>query len=152
MKPAVYFVASEDLRRVKIGKVVDMQRRCGSFLRMNPYPLLLLAQIAGGRHVESALHARFDADRLHGEWFQGTPIEAVIRDVQAHGRLWSAHYPMHLRADGVDLDGGAGRGRGRYMARNELYRAGFRMRAGGRRAQTGQLVGDTGRARTRGSD
>jgi len=144
-RPTVYFVASEDMQRVKIGKADDWRRRWDNLRRHNPYPQLLLATVRGARHVEGALHARFADDGLHGEWFRtSADLEAIVLDVQSTGPLWSAvHYPLHLRADEIDLDGSPLLGRGRYIARDELRAAGFRMRNGGRRPrETGRPGGD----------
>ena len=91
MRNVVYFIASDDLLRVKIGTTDGLDRRRADLQRCCPSPLLLLAEIDGGYAVEATLHQRFADARLHGEWFQVTEdLAALIYDVQVTGRRWAA--------------------------------------------------------------
>lgn len=134
---SVYFVASDDMQRVKIGKTragrPAYERWC-DLIRSSPYPLLLVGEIEGEINVEGALHARFADTRIQGEWFVTSPaLENVIREVQIIGRVWSAvHYPLHLQADIAPNNG-------RYSAREKLYRMGFRVSRRGLAARTGRI-------------
>jgi hypothetical protein len=104
---SVYFVASDDLQRVKIGKTRDLDGRVCDLRRSGPWPLLLVADVAGYTVIESVLHTRFATSRIHGEWFVTSPeLEAVIADIQRVGRAWSReNYPLHLQADGIKFWG-----------------------------------------------
>lgn len=87
MKPSVYFVASFDLTRVKIGKTTDLRIRTRDLQCMSPDPVLLVAEIDGYTHVERWLHERFEAERLHGEWFfVSDAIASLILAIQSSGR------------------------------------------------------------------
>lgn len=71
-KVFVYFLSAEEAGVVKIGVTDDLDRRIGSITRMSPLPLELLLAIPGDHKVESQMHERFKAQRLHGEWFSTT--------------------------------------------------------------------------------
>ena len=67
----VYFIGCGDY--IKIGYAASIKMRLSSISTSNPYPLKVLAAVAGGIEVERGLHNRF-ADSLHrGEWFRKTP-------------------------------------------------------------------------------
>ncbi len=69
-RSSVYFIqAGDDNGPVKIGYTVDIDRRLASVQCGSPVKLRLLYTEPGTRSTESALHRRFKADRLHGEWF-----------------------------------------------------------------------------------
>jgi hypothetical protein len=91
-EPSVYFIASADLSRVKIGKTQgDLSSRSQSryfdLQRSSPYQLLLVADVIGYTAVERWLHMHFRDHRLHGEWFLANPaLDAMIAHVQAEGR------------------------------------------------------------------
>jgi hypothetical protein len=78
----VYFLAGGD--RVKIGvsnkgmpgRIENLQSSC-------PIRLSLVLALHGETRDEARLHARFAADRLHGEWFRFSP--SIRRFVVANG-------------------------------------------------------------------
>ncbi|NUV64300.1 GIY-YIG nuclease family protein [Streptomyces sp. CAI-85] len=82
---SVYVIGSPDFRPVKIGKGYALERlemfRCAS-----PFPLELLWSTPGGLRLERALHARFEAYRVRGEWFEfpgdTDPVTAVVEAVE----------------------------------------------------------------------
>lgn len=66
---------------VKLGTAVDPVARLRVLRTAHHMRLHLRAAWPGGRVDEQALHARFDADRLHGEWFGCTPeLIAFVRE------------------------------------------------------------------------
>jgi hypothetical protein len=80
----IYFVTAREIGRVKIG-VSDEPR--GRFVKMrtdSPVPLALERLCEGSFAEEKALHRRFHADRLSGEWFTLSPeIEAYMSTLDA---------------------------------------------------------------------
>lgn len=67
----IYAVQGEDGGLVKIGYALSSpEDRFSSLQTGSPVRLVLRAVIAGERAEESALHVRFAADRVHGEWFR----------------------------------------------------------------------------------
>lgn len=69
----VYVVQPESLQRVKIGsaknvgkRIVDLQIGC-------PLRLRLVAQMVCIKSMEFMIHQAFEAERLHGEWFELSP-------------------------------------------------------------------------------
>jgi Meiotically up-regulated gene 113 len=81
----VYFLASMDRKRVKIGKSKNVTARIADLGHMNARGLILLAVIPGGyTHTEKWLHYNFKEQRTHGEWFVLTSeLRAVIAAAQA---------------------------------------------------------------------
>jgi hypothetical protein len=77
--PCVYFVGAAEEGPVKIGFTCELPSRLRSLQNSCPIPIKLLAAVQGGRDVEKAYHARFAADRLHGEWFARS--EAIIGEL-----------------------------------------------------------------------
>lgn len=70
--PWLYFVQCNGRRGpVKIGYATDLDRRISNLQMANPYPLALIGACAvrDPAAVESALHERFAAQRMRGEWF-----------------------------------------------------------------------------------
>lgn len=65
----VYFIQGEAGGPIKIGISRDVERRRNELQRAERQPLKVLATIEGTMKDESALHQRFAAHRLHGEWF-----------------------------------------------------------------------------------
>lgn len=75
----VYFLRGGD--HVKIGHSRDVEKRRAELQTGNPYQLELLAQVPGSPVDERALHKRFAAERVAGEWFRITPeLEQVIQE------------------------------------------------------------------------
>jgi hypothetical protein len=69
----VYFVQGVAGGPIKIGISRDVERRRTELQRVERQPLRVLATIEGTMADESALHARFVAHRLRGEWFSPAP-------------------------------------------------------------------------------
>lgn len=127
VRARVYFVASIDLRRVKIGKTLDLETRVFDLQSQNAHPLILIADVVGYTYVEKHFHAHFASERLHGEWFVCSLrlIETVCA-IRREGSRYSARVaPLALAADGIEWtpNGPQGlKGRGRYLAQMELYK------------------------------
>jgi len=77
----VYFIESDN-GMVKIGSSVDPETRLRALQTGSPCVLRLLFVEPGGSARERELHARFDACRRHGEWFE--PDEALKEYMNAH--------------------------------------------------------------------
>jgi hypothetical protein len=58
---------------IKIGVSRDVERRRGELQRAERVILSVLASMEGTVRDEQALHERFSAHRLHGEWFAPAP-------------------------------------------------------------------------------
>ena len=65
----VYFIATRDRRRVKIGMAGDVHARLSQLQVGCPDKLSLIRVIDGGAPTEAWLHRRFAAKRQSGEWF-----------------------------------------------------------------------------------
>lgn len=63
----VYFVYSAG--RIKIGYSTGMRGRHRNLLSSGPFPPVVFLIVAGSVEDEQAIHRKFDAERLHGEWF-----------------------------------------------------------------------------------
>lgn len=63
----VYFIRCEE--RVKIGFSIQPMNRLTKVNADAPFPCQLLGFVAVDSFTEEALHARFSAHRVHGEWF-----------------------------------------------------------------------------------
>lgn len=66
----VYYVKRPD-GAIKIGTTWNIKSRMQTFLNVSPVELLAIH--SGGQPAEAALHRRFRALRLDGEWFQPGP-------------------------------------------------------------------------------
>jgi len=66
---SVYFVADED-GYIKIGLAGSVSARLQSLQTASRQQLRLVATMPGGRADERALHLRFGADHVRGEWFK----------------------------------------------------------------------------------
>jgi hypothetical protein len=83
----VYVVEREGF--IKIGWTANLERRLKDLSRgscaadgMTVGPVRLLFTIDGGRETERALHLRFAADRVQGEWFlPSTAMQSWIDEV-----------------------------------------------------------------------
>jgi hypothetical protein len=69
----VYFIQAEAGGPIKIGISRDVERRRGELQRAERQALKVLATFEGTIQDESAMHTRFAAHRLHGEWFSPAP-------------------------------------------------------------------------------
>ena len=65
----VYFIEAVGADRVKIGVAADPALRMQQLQTSSGHPLALIGSIRGGRAVERALHTRYAAFRISGEWF-----------------------------------------------------------------------------------
>jgi len=73
----VYFIRDTHTGSIKIGHTGGpVQLRIAALQTANPHDLELLGTVSGGPDVESALHQRFEAQRLRGEWF--SPSETLL--------------------------------------------------------------------------
>lgn len=78
----IYFVSDGD--RIKIGRTVNVVSRLRGMQTSTANPLTVLATFLTADSVESALHGRFKAARIRGEWYRPVPelldfIERVKR-------------------------------------------------------------------------
>lgn len=88
MKSFVYFVQPVNGGPVKIGCSKMPRARLSSLMAWSPFKLRLLATAPGDYVSEGQLHRRFEADRLHGEWFRPSPdLMELIDRVAATGRV-----------------------------------------------------------------
>lgn len=71
----VYFIQAEHGGPVKIGHTKDLAHRLAELQSASPYPLVIRSAFLGSLQDETAMHQRFAAKRLHGEWFE--PDEAM---------------------------------------------------------------------------
>lgn len=72
-----YFVEALGLDSVKIGTSSNLRRRLSKLQTGSAVPLILLATTTV---PERALHTRFAADRISGEWFRKTPALLALID------------------------------------------------------------------------
>lgn len=76
---SVYFIRDALSGLVKIGTAGNPWARFGKIQSDCPGELTLLAVIDGGAGEEAALHARFAAYRVRGEWFrQGASLRGYL--------------------------------------------------------------------------
>ena len=88
VKSWVYFVRRGETGPIKIGWSKSPAARIAQLQTGQDVKLSLLATAPGGCREESALHARFSASRLMGEWFRATPwLVGYIRKVSSTGVL-----------------------------------------------------------------
>ena len=76
----IYFVRAGD--RIKIGITGEIKGRLAKMKSDSSVPLELLGSRVGGLGAERALHVKFAAHKVHGEWFQATAeivAEASLR-------------------------------------------------------------------------
>lgn len=81
----VYFVRNEENGLVKIGFSADLQHRLRRMRVDASAALTLIGTIPGGPAAERAAHRRFEADRVHGEWFKAS--DALERVAKGHEPL-----------------------------------------------------------------
>jgi Meiotically Up-regulated Gene 113 (MUG113) protein len=83
---SVYVIGSLESRLVKIGRTTNLGSRLGVLQRMSPVPLHVRWRTEGGCELETALHQRFKAQRVHGEWFdfgEADPVAEVKSAAEA---------------------------------------------------------------------
>lgn len=66
----IYFVQAGDAGPIKIGYTGSLKRRLPHLQNGAHEPLKVLGVRQGDQSDEKALHRRFDAHRLRGEWFR----------------------------------------------------------------------------------
>ncbi len=81
----VYFAQSVEGGPIKIGRSNIPSLRLAEIQHGSPTRLILLATRPGGHELETALHRRFSAARLVGEWFTPTPALLAIIEEARHG-------------------------------------------------------------------
>jgi hypothetical protein len=75
--PTVYFIQAGDTGPIKIGHTTTgVDSRLASLQTGSPVLLRCIATTSGSVRDEQSLHARFQAARLHGEWF--APSDALL--------------------------------------------------------------------------
>jgi hypothetical protein len=88
----VYFIQAKLGGPVKIGFALDPRRRMRELQTANPFPLALVAYVAGDTTLERELHERLDELRAHGEWFH--PSDEIEEEIN---RLLAERYGERLR-------------------------------------------------------
>jgi hypothetical protein len=66
---AVYFIQCGQGGPIKIGISDDLPRRLSKMQADCPFEMIVLGIMPGGVEEEMALHERFSAFRIRGEWF-----------------------------------------------------------------------------------
>jgi len=89
----VYFVAGADL--IKIGFTLDVPGRFDRLCGSSPVPLTLLGVMRGTPATERELHAKFAAQRAHGEWFR--PSLQLSAFIAANAPGTSVGTPARIR-------------------------------------------------------
>jgi hypothetical protein len=79
----VYFVCDVVTQEIKIGHSRTPAKRVAELQTGNAHRLDLLGAIPGTEDDESALHNRFAAHRLQGEWFSRDILEAVMEIISS---------------------------------------------------------------------
>lgn len=101
---AIYLIGPASRRPVKIGYSADPATRLRGIQTMSPTPLDVLWSHPGSRAVESALHRKFNALRLHGEWFDFGELDPVAEVCAEMSRLMAAAQAAeHRRAEQANL-------------------------------------------------
>jgi hypothetical protein len=77
--PVIYFTQDTVTKAVKIGYSKNPKNRRAGLQSSNAHPLVLLGEMHGGLEHERALHEKFASFRLHGEWFKGDVLPAVLQ-------------------------------------------------------------------------
>ncbi len=67
----IYFIQSGN-GPIKIGYSIQIENRLPTMQSGNPCPLTLLKTVFGGQSEELAIHRKFKAIRIRGEWFEPT--------------------------------------------------------------------------------
>src|SRR4030042_1877657 len=79
----IYFAQCSGGGPIKIGFTSrEPENRVQDLQNANPYELVLLGTISGGKEEEAKLHGRFSDDRLRGEWFAPSEhLRSWLRDL-----------------------------------------------------------------------
>lgn len=74
----VYFARGGGLYR--IGFTADIEGRAASMQAMSPVVIEFVQSIPGNRRLRNFLHALFDADRQHADWFKDSdPLQMLVQ-------------------------------------------------------------------------
>jgi hypothetical protein len=74
----IYFTQDSQTKAIKIGYSKNPKKRRAGLQSATPGQLVLLGAIHGGLEHERAYHEKFAQHRLHGEWFKGDILSAVL--------------------------------------------------------------------------
>lgn len=103
---SVYFVKPIGMSGpIKIGFAADFEVRFQSLQTGSPIPLEALRVIEGTQQTELALHRKFAAHRLHGEWFE--PCAELLAfidqptEIQMTGNLAENTHASLIRSIGI---------------------------------------------------
>jgi hypothetical protein len=75
----IYFIRSHRMGAIKIGFATDVEKRMRSLKTAIAGDIELLGTVAGNVDDERALHDRFSAYRISGEWFE--PADEIITHI-----------------------------------------------------------------------
>ncbi|MBZ9894213.1 GIY-YIG nuclease family protein [Mesorhizobium sp. BR1-1-6] len=80
----VYFIKPVGMAGpVKIGCTIDVNKRLSEMQKSSPLPLELAAFVPGGLGLERKLHAYFQRQHSHGEWFHWSfELTALIQKIR----------------------------------------------------------------------
>jgi transcriptional regulator with XRE-family HTH domain len=78
---SVYFIETIGADAVKIGQAIDPRSRLVELQSSNHLPLRLIKTVDGSYDVERALHERFAASRIRGEWYRLSEISDQVADL-----------------------------------------------------------------------
>lgn len=81
----VYFIATEDRAKIKIGCSHTPSHRLANLAAWSPVPLTILAAVEGNFDDERALHSRYLALHSHREWFNSSA--EMLADIAAIAHL-----------------------------------------------------------------
>lgn len=79
---SVYVIGGDGLPHVKIGTSINPRERLRQLQPGAPVRLELLWTVPGDSTLERQIHARLDAHRSYGEWFDLTPLGDPVAVVQ----------------------------------------------------------------------
>src|SRR5262245_34291022 len=74
----IYFTQDTQTKAIKIGYSKNPKKRRSGLQTATPGELILLGAIHGGLEHERGYHDKFSQYRLHGEWFRGDILPAVL--------------------------------------------------------------------------
>lgn len=100
----VYFIQSQS-GHIKIGYAKDVVARLAALQCANPEPLTLIGTVPGTRGLEVALHKRFAAHRLLGEWF--TANADILQFIKAPNHADTGGFAGLIRQWGIAEFAGA---------------------------------------------
>jgi hypothetical protein len=93
----IYFVATPDRSRIKIGTTVKLSRRLGQLIAEYGHGLEVLAVIEGSYDEEKSLHQRFAHLHVVGEWFE--PADDLTGFIASEGKSWDKTWDGDGRDD-----------------------------------------------------